>query len=45
MSAYLRGVAAWYKYRAGHPIPRPVVGGLDYDFVIANTDLSTKVLN
>ena len=24
-------------------IPRPVVGGLD--FVIANTDLSTKVLN
>ena len=45
MSAYLRGVAAWYKYRAGQPIPRPVVGGLDYDFVIANTDLSTKVLN
>jgi uncharacterized protein (DUF2235 family) len=25
--------------------PRPIVGGLDYDFVIANTDLSTKVLN
>jgi uncharacterized protein (DUF2235 family) len=25
--------------------PRPIVGGLDYDFVIANTDLSTKVPN
>ena len=91
IGAYLGGVAARYKYRAGQPtlaryenltniflklgeivpnlsdadfvpvermlavgvfdtvspmgIPRPVVGGLDYDFVIANTDLSTKVLN
>jgi uncharacterized protein (DUF2235 family) len=91
-AAYLRGIAAWYRYRAGQPwlardtdltdifaklgetvptltpadfveverilavavfdtvssmgIPKPEPGGwLGYDFVIANTDLSPKVLN
>jgi uncharacterized protein (DUF2235 family) len=91
-AAYLRGIAAWYQYRAGQPwlardsdltdiflklgetvpqltpadfveverilavavfdtvnsigIPKPEPGGwLGYDFVIANTDLSPKVLN
>jgi uncharacterized protein (DUF2235 family) len=89
-SAYLRGVAAWYKYRSEQPnlakyanltniflklgedvpeltladfvpverilaiavydtvssmgIPRPVTDGLDYDFVLADTNLSPKVL-
>jgi uncharacterized protein (DUF2235 family) len=91
-AAYLRGIAAWYQYRAGQPwlarassltdifvrlgetvptltpadyvdverihavavfdtvssmgIPKPEADGwLGYDFVIANTDLSPKVLN
>lgn len=90
-SAYLRGVAAWYQYRAGQPwlakqqtltdvvlqlgqnapqlatadfvpvdrilavgvfdtvssvgLPTPENGWLGYDFNIANTDLSPKVLN
>jgi uncharacterized protein (DUF2235 family) len=91
-AAYLRGIAAWYQYRAGQPwlardsnltdifvklgeavpaltpadyveverilavavfdtvssmgFPKPESDGwLGYDFVIANTDLSPKVLN
>jgi uncharacterized protein (DUF2235 family) len=91
-AAYLRGIAAWYKYRDGQPwlarasnltdifvqlgetvptltpadfveverilavavfdtvssmgIPKPEPDGwIGYDFVIANTDLSPKVLN